>query len=141
MPRALAIALSLTDTAFLIYWSLSALNQAGVIHVPPSWMYAHWSEPRVAAWNWSFLPLDLAFSMTGFAALAAARRGSATWRPLSLLSLAFTLAAGAMAIGYWTLLGEFAPLWFLPNLALTLWPMAFLPGLVRGSSSKEPSMA
>jgi hypothetical protein len=131
MPRSLAIALSVTDATFLVYWTLSGLNQIGALHVPPSWMYAHWSDTRVIAWNWSFLPLDLAFSSTGLASLAAARRGSAIWRPLALLSLAFTLAAGAMAIGYWAILGEFEPAWFLPNLTLVLWPLAFLRQLVR----------
>jgi hypothetical protein len=83
------------------------------------------------AWNWSFLPVDLAFSILGLAAVRAARRGNPIWRPLALLSLAFTMVAGGMAVSYWTLLGEFDPSWFLPNLALVIWPLFFLPGLVR----------
>ncbi len=126
MRKSLQIALLTTDLGFLVYCSLSALVQAGVIHVSPSWMYAHYEEPSVIAWNWSFLPLDLVFSLTGLAAVTAARRGSRLWRPLALLSLAFTMAAGGMAVAYWTLLHEFEPAWFLPNLALMLWPLAFL---------------
>jgi hypothetical protein len=30
-------------------------------------MYAHYDQPRVIAWNWSFLPVDLAFSILGLA--------------------------------------------------------------------------
>ena len=56
------------------------------------------------------------------------------WRPLALISLILTMVAGGMAVGYWTLLGEFDPAWYLPNLALLLWPLAFLPGLMRDLS-------
>jgi hypothetical protein len=130
MTRALRLSLLVTDISFLIYWSLSALMQSGLLHVPREMMYAHFDDPRVLAWNWSFLPVDLAFSATGIAAVAASRRGDPVWRPLALLSLAFTMVAGGMAVAYWTLLGEFELTWFLPNLALVIWPMLFLPGLV-----------
>jgi hypothetical protein len=130
MPRLLALAFSATDGLFLLYWSLSGLVQLGVIQVPRSWMYAQFDQPRVVAWNWSFLPVDLAFSILGLAAVAADQRGSPYWRPLALLSLAFTMVAGGMAVSYWAILGEFDPAWFLPNLALVAWPLAFLPALV-----------
>jgi hypothetical protein len=97
-------------------------------------MYGGYGEARVAAWNWSFLPLDLAFSAAGFAAVAAARRGHGAWRPLALISLLLTCVAGGMAVTYWALLGEFDPAWFLPNAVLVLWPWWFLPGLVRALS-------
>lgn len=132
MPKPLSAALLVTDLSFLAYWTLSALVLAGVAHVPPDWMYAGYDDPKVVAWNWSFLPLDLAFSLLGLASVRAARRGAAIWRPLALLSLAFTMAAGGMAVSYWALRGEFEPGWFLPNLALVIWPLAFLPKLVRG---------
>jgi hypothetical protein len=46
------------------------------------------------------------------------------------------MVAGGMAVGYWTLAWEkFDPAWFLPNLALLLWPLAFLPGLIGRLSS------
>lgn len=135
MSRALAFSLAVTDLVFLAYWSVSLLALAGVIHVPPDAMYAGYDQPRVIAWNWSFLPLDLAFSASGLLAVRAARRGDPIWRPLALISLAFTMAAGGMAIGYWILLGEFNPSWFLPNLTLVVWPLAFLPGLVRETAS------
>jgi hypothetical protein len=132
MPKSLAIALSATDLSFLAYWSLSGLAQSGVLHIPSVYMYAHYDQAQVIAWNWSFLPLDLAFSICGLAAVALARRGQLIWRPLALLSLTFTMAAGGMAIAYWAIQGEFEPQWFLPNLALVVWPMIFLPSLVCG---------
>lgn len=134
MPKRLAFMLSFTDIVFLLYWSASALNLMGWIHIPPEWMYSDYDKPHIIAWNWSFLPIDLAFSITGLSAVAAARRGLAIWRPLALLSLAFTMAAGGTAIAYWTLMCEFNLWWFMPNLELVLWPIPFLPGLIRDLS-------
>jgi len=130
MTRSLSAALTITDLLFLAYWLAAGASAAGLIALPPSLMYAGYDEPRVAAWNWSFFPIDLAFSLTGLAAVRAARRGDRLWKPLALISLILTMVAGLMAVAYWTLLGEFDPAWFLPNLALVIWPMAFLPRLV-----------
>jgi hypothetical protein len=132
MPRSLAAALTVTDTVFLIYWAVSLAAAAGLVHLPAALMYDGYGEARTTAWNWSFFPLDMAFSATGLAALGAARRGSGMWRPLALMSLLLTSVAGGMAVGYWALLGAFDPAWFLPNLVLLLWPALFMPGLVRG---------
>lgn len=137
MPGLLALSFTITDLLFLLYWSVSGLEQLGMIHIPGAWMYAHFDQPRVIAWNWSFLPVDLAFSVLGLSAVAAARRGQAVWRPLALLSLAFTMVAGGMAVSYWAILREFDPAWFLPNLVLVIWPLFFLPGLVRATGSVE----
>ena len=104
----------------------------------PDLLYAHADDPRVVAWNWSFFPLDLAFSLTGLAAVRLSRRGSPLWKPIALISLILTMVAGGMAVGYWALLGEFDPAWFLPNLALLLWPMIFLPRLVRSMGQLPP---
>ena len=131
MSRSLRLALLVTDLAFLASWIVGLASLAGLFSLPASLMYADYDNPIVFAWNWSFLPLDLAFSFTGLLAVAAARRGDPRWRGLALLSLAFTMAAGGMAVAFWAIRGEFDPAWFLPNLALVLWPLAFLPGLLR----------
>jgi hypothetical protein len=136
MPRTLSLALAITDGAFLLYWAASALAAAGALHLPPAFMYAGYGEVRVTAWNWSFMPLDVAFSVCGLAAVAASRHGDALWRPLALISLVLTSVTGGMAVGYWTLLREFDPAWFLPNLALLLWPVVYLPGLVRALAGR-----
>ena len=132
MPRSLAIAITVTDVAFILYWTLAALSQAGVLHVPPDWMYANYEQADVIAWNWSFLPMDLAFSFFGLRAVAAARSGDA-WRPLAIVSLTLTMAAGGMAVSYWAILREFDPSWFLANLALVIWPLFFMRSLLRAS--------
>jgi hypothetical protein len=135
VPRSLALALTITDWLFIGYWTLSGFDKLGLIHITADLLYANAHDPRVVAWNWSFLPLDIAFSVIGLAAVRASRRGKPVWRPLALISLVLTMVAGGMAVGYWTLLGEFDPAWFLPNLALLLWPLAFLPGLIGQLSS------
>lgn len=139
MSRSLALALMITDWLFIIYWTASGLDRLGLIHIPANLLYANAHDPAVAAWNWSFLPLDIAFSVIGLAAVGASRRNRPVWRPLALISLVLTMVAGGMAVGYWTLLGEFDPAWFLPNLALLLWPLIFLPGLIGQLGSTHDS--
>lgn len=130
MSKSLRLALSVTDILFLAYWLVSALHLAGLFPIPADWLYADADDPRVVAWNWSFLPLDLAFSLTGLAAIGYARRANPLWKPLALISLVLTMVAGGMAVGYWALLGEFDPFWFLANLALLIWPLFFLRGVI-----------
>ena len=130
MSNSLRLALSTTDIIFLAYWLVSALHLAGLLPVAADWLYANADEPRVVAWNWSFLPLDLAFSLTGLAAVRCARRADPLWRPLALISLLLTMVAGGMAVGYWTILGEFNLAWFVPNLVLLIWPLFFLGRLI-----------
>ncbi|MBI5940704.1 MAG: DUF5360 family protein [Caulobacterales bacterium] len=139
MPRSLALALMITDWLFIAYWAASGLDKAGLVQIPADLLYANAHDPRVVAWNWSFLPLDIAFSVIGLAAVAASRRDKPVWRPLALISLILTMVAGGMAVAYWTLLGEFDPAWFLPNLALLLWPLAFLPRLIGELASEHDS--
>lgn len=131
MSPALRWSILITDILFLVYWSISLVALTGAITLPATFMYGGFDQPRVVAWNWSFLPLDVAFSISGLMAVGAARRGDPAWRSLALISLCFTIAAGGLAIGYWTILQEFDPAWFLPNLAIFLWPFIFLPKLVR----------
>ena len=130
MPRGLAAALTVTDLVFLAYWISSGAALTGLIHVPPNMLYPDYDKRLVVAWNWSFLPLDVSFSATGLAAVLMARRGSLLWRPLALISLVITMAAGLMAVSYWTLLCEFDPAWYLANAVLVVWPLFFLPSLL-----------
>lgn len=131
MSRPLALLLGLTDLGFLLYWTLALLMAAGLVSLPPEAMYAGYDNPRVIAWNWSFFPLDIAFSLMGLMAVRAARRGDGRWRAYAIISLVLTMTAGGMAVAYWALLGEFDPFWVGTNAALLIWPVFFLPGLVR----------
>ncbi len=133
MPRSLALAIAVTDIAFVSYWAVALLALVGAIALPPEMMYGDYLNPRVVAWNWSFFPLDLAFSAFGFLALNAARRGDPVWRSYALVSLVLTMTAGGMAVSYWAILQEFEPSWFLPNLVLFLWPLIYMRRLTSGT--------
>ena len=129
MTTPLKLAITVTDVAFLLYWTVAALSELNLVHIPRELMYADYDHARVVAWNWSFLPIDVVFSVVGLAAVNASRLGNPIWRPLAIISLTLTIAAGGMAVSYWAILGEFDPAWFIPNLALVVWPLLFLPRL------------
>ena len=130
MPKSLAIALSVTDIAFILYWIFAALAQIGLIQIPSEWMYANYEQADVIAWNWSFLPMDLAFSYFGLRAVALAQENDEKWRAFAIISLTLTMAAGGMAVSYWLILGEINWSWFLANLALVIWPLFFMGRII-----------
>jgi hypothetical protein len=109
----------LIDLGFLAYWLLIA----GSV-LPAAIMFPEYDDARVQAWNWSFLPLDLAASGTGLLSLALLRRRPATGLLLMTVSLTLTFCAGLMAIGYWTLRAQFDLSWWAPNLLLMIFPVA-----------------
>ena len=135
MSKSLKFLIAATDILFIVYWLVAALSVLGLLSVPPEMMYADYDDPRVVAWNWSFFPLDIVFSIVGLTAIQAFRSGNSIWRPLAIISLILTMTAGGMAVSYWALLKEFDPSWFIPNLVLLIWPMFFLPGLVLGTKT------
>ncbi|MFN8544152.1 MAG: DUF5360 family protein [Candidatus Binatia bacterium] len=117
-----------TDTGFVLYWLVTALHL-----IPPEHLFKDYADPILVAWNWSFLPLDLTVSATGYASLVLHARGRTAWAPWALVSLVLTSCSGLMAIAFWTLRADFALAWWLPNLYLLFYPLAFLPGLVRNA--------
>ncbi|MBL8545298.1 MAG: DUF5360 family protein [Hyphomonadaceae bacterium] len=140
MSPVLTFALTITDVAFLVYWTMAALHALALVQIPQDWLYANAGDPRVVAWNWSFFPLDVAFSVTGLAAVRCARRGAVIWRPLALISLVLTMVAGGMAVGYWVLMGDFDPFWIGANALLFIWPILFLGGLVKSLSGATSTL-
>jgi hypothetical protein len=135
MSISLRIGLVVTDVGFLAYWCLSALFAAGLVNVPAEWLFADYHDARVIAWNWSFLPLDVAFSIIGLTAIRRYRKGDASWRHLAIISLVLSSTAGGMAVSYWALLGAYEPIWLEINLALFAWPLFFIPGLIRDAAA------
>lgn len=108
------------DFGFIIYWTMVALNM-----IPQELAFQDYSNSIVKAWNWSFFPLDIAASITGFMGLRKAGNYS-----LLLISLTLTMIAGGMAIAFWAIQGFFDPTWWMPNLFLFA---VGLVGLVRVS--------
>jgi hypothetical protein len=141
--RATKLLMLLTDLGFAAYWLVTALGL-----IPESWLFKDYHDPLLMAWNWSFLPLDLLVSASGLAGLAlVARRHRprlrAAGRRLMLLSLAFTLCSGLMAIAFWAIRADFDPLWWSFNGFLLLYP---IPGIIRlvsidGRAAPSPAAA
>lgn len=124
--RATEVAMVLTDVGFILYWAVTAL---GVL--PPEVAYSDYADPRVVAWNWSFLPIDLVASATGLTSLWLLHRRRPSWRGPMVVSLSLTGASGLLAITYWVVRAEFDPAWWTPNLFLLLFPLPALVRLVR----------
>jgi len=124
MPSSLKVLFTLVDVGFLAYWLVTAMSA-----VPLEWLFKDYDDPILQAWNWSFLPLDLATSATGLNTLRLARQDR-EWRTWATVSLVLTTCAGLQAIAFWTLRSDFDPLWWAPNLFLLIYPLLYLPRLL-----------
>ena len=131
LPRFLRPLFLIVDLGFIAYWLITL---GGVI--PEEYLFKDYDNPILSAWNWSFLPLDLAISATGLTALRRAKRG-VSWSRLALVSLVLTSCSGLMAVAFWTLRADFDPAWWLPNLFLLLYPLWFLPGFLRDRGTES----
>jgi Family of unknown function (DUF5360) len=115
-----------TDLGFIVYWLITALHL-----IPAQYLFQNYTNPILTAWNWSFLPLDLMVSVSGLAALWAYRQKLELWRSLALISLSLTFVSGLNAISFWLIRGDFDPTWWIPNLYLLIYPLFFLPKLLK----------
>lgn len=125
VDRALWPFFVVVDVGFILYWLVTGLHL-----LPDAWLYKDYQDPVLVAWNWSFLPLDLAVSATGLSSLYLFRREDERWRALAIASLALTFASGLTAIAFWAVRGDFDPGWWAPNLFLMLYPLPFFAALV-----------
>ena len=114
----------LTDLGFVVYW-LITLTQL----IPDEFLFKDYNNPILMHWNWSFLPLDLAISATGFLSLYLLKTNRA-WKQVALISLVLTFSSGLQAISFWTLANDFDIWWWLPNLYLLIYPLFFFKELV-----------
>ncbi|MEM7639012.1 MAG: DUF5360 family protein [Pseudomonadota bacterium] len=121
-----------TDIGMLLYWVITAAMALSLLNIPGEWLFKDYHDPRVVAWNWSFFPLDILFSVTGLVALRMEARGDPNWKLMATISLTLTVCAGLMAISYWLIVQDFDPSWWLPNLFLMIWPLPYLYQLIRG---------
>ena len=122
----------ITDLGFIAYWLITLLQV-----IPKEYLFKDYDNPILQAWNWSFLPLDLAISGTGLTRLLLFRRAHRAWKLLAIISLALTFCSGLQAIAFWVLRQDFDWQWWLPNLFLLLYPLWFLPRLIFGKSHPE----
>lgn len=108
-----------TELGMLAYWVLAGALVAGLVRIDPSLMYSNYENPLVVAWNWSFFPIDVAFAMIGLTARFGSTSGLLRFK-LEATASVLMLCAGLMAVSYWTMTGEFSPLWWGMNLWLVV---------------------
>ena len=113
------------DVGFVVYWTITALHL-----IPAHLLFKDYHEPLMVTWNWSFMPLDLFISATGFMSLYRWKKDDLRWRSTAIVSLALTTASGLQAIAFWSAAGDFDPTWWAPNLFLAIYPWVFIFNLV-----------
>ncbi|TGL61602.1 DUF5360 family protein [Leptospira sarikeiensis] len=116
----------ITDIGFILYWSITLLHV-----IPSEYLFKDYENPILQAWNWSFLPLDLFISFTGFYSLFLSKQGNIHWKQFTILSLALTFASGLQAISFWTISFDYNLSWWIPNLYLLIYPLYYIPKLIR----------
>jgi hypothetical protein len=108
--------LVVTDVGLIVYWAATAL---GTISVGKGEV--------LQAWNWSFLPLDLAAAASGLV-WSFLPRANPYRRAVLTISLTLTHTAGLMAIAFFVLWGSWDWTWWAPNLWLALLPLGLGAG-------------
>jgi hypothetical protein len=129
----------ITDLLLLMYWSVAGLDALGLVAVPADYLYSDYHQPLIVLWNWSFFPMDLLLSLSGLLAVILFKRRHGAWYEASIASVTLTFAAGFMAISYWSLAQDFSWSWWIPNLGMVLWPLAYLVTLTRRKHGRGTS--
>lgn len=125
MSRRLKFLFLFTDIGFILYWLITSFEL-----LPKEYLFQDYHNKLVVTWNWSFLPLDILISVTGFISLYFHKQKNHRWKPFALISLTLTFCSGLQAIVFWTIKLDFDPIWWLPNLYLLLYPLFFIPSLL-----------
>ena len=115
-----------TDIGFILYWLITLFHL-----IPPDQLFRDYSNPILIDWNWSFFPLDILISATGLASLWLYYKKQSIWLPLAIISLTLTSVSGLQAIAFWLFAQDFSLSWWLPNLFLLIYPLFFLPRLIK----------
>lgn len=116
----------LTDVGFIVYWIITLLHI-----IPNEYLFKDYENPILSAWNWSFFPLDILISITGFASLFLYKKNNPNWSKIALISLVLTSCSGLQAISFWILRSDFDLSWWLPNLYLLIYPLFFIPSVIK----------
>jgi hypothetical protein len=129
--RSLPYFFLITDIGFVLYWLLTFFN-----FIPLHYAFKDYENPILVAWNWSFFPLDILISITGFISLALYRRNNRNWEAFAFCSLLLTFCAGLMALSFWSVRKDFDIRWWGVNLFLLIYPCFFLKSMftLRGRS-------
>ena len=115
----------ITDIGFIVYWFITLF-----LLIPQDLLFKDYANPILVSWNWSFLPLDMAISLTGLFSLYLYYRGNILWKKFGLISLVLTFCSGLQAISFWVIRYDFDLLWWIFNLYLIIYPIFFIKSLV-----------
>jgi Ni,Fe-hydrogenase I cytochrome b subunit len=121
-----------TDIGLVLYWVLTLGH-----FIPESYLFKDNHNPLLMIWYWSFLPLDLLVVATGFTALFFKRYKDDSWTTWAIVSLTITFGTGLQALIFWYLKNEFDPVWCIPNLYLTLYPIYFIHQLSKDDPARK----
>jgi hypothetical protein len=135
MSRSLKTLFLLTDIGFIFYWVVTLLEL-----IPKEYLYQDYQNELLVIWNWSFFPLDIMISITGFISLYLHREKNLNWKSFALISLTLTFCSGLQAIVFWIIKLDFDPMWWIPNLYLLLYPLYFIPSLLNVNRDKSHKM-
>jgi hypothetical protein len=114
------------DSGFIIYWSVTILNL-----IPEEYLFKDYTNPLLVAWNWSFFPLDILISFSGFYSIYLYQKQQKRWILIALISLVLTFCSGLQAIAFWILRADFDLNWWVPNLFLMIYPTFFIVNIVK----------
>ncbi|EKQ52265.1 MULTISPECIES: YvaD family protein [unclassified Clostridium] len=114
-----------TDIGFVVYWFITLFHL-----IPEELLFKDYKNPILVSWNWSFIPLDLLISLTGFLSLYLYYRKNTLWKRLSIISLVLTFCSGLQAISFWSIRYDFDFLWWIFNLYLIIYPLFFIKNLL-----------
>ncbi|MFD0695780.1 YvaD family protein [Paenibacillus sp. GCM10027628] len=120
-----------TDIGFLLYWTITIMGL-----IPKEYLYQDYQNHLLVIWNWSFFPLDIFISFTGFFSLYLHRKEDTKWMMWAIISLTLTFCSGLQAIVFWAMKQDFDLTWWIPNLYLLIYPLLFIPILLK--SSRRP---
>lgn len=115
----------ITDMGFVIYWFITLFHL-----IPESLLFKDYINPILVVWNWSFFPLDMLISITGFYGLYLYNKKNILWKKISLISLVLTICSGLQAISFWLIRCDFDPIWWFFNSYLIIYPLFFIKGLL-----------
>lgn len=132
LPEALLL---VTDTG-LLYWATVLADL-----FPQSMRFRDYSNAVVQAWNWSFLPLDVAAALAVYLGLYLASRGRASADWVLVAGLTLTFCAGFMALSFWSFYCDFEVLWWSMNAWLMIVPVVAFVSMMRRKSAGQALVA
>lgn len=126
MSKKLRVLFLFTDIGFMVYWIVTIFAL-----IPQAYLYQDYSNELLVIWNWSFFPLDIFISITGIYSLYLHKRNDLRWSQLALISLTLTFCSGLQAIAFWIIKADYDLMWWIPNLYLLIYPLFFIPKLIK----------